>query len=168
MHDNEKPRGRELGGNGFSGGCRPVDVRFSPKAPSGARALLRAGCCSSGQPIPHPRASLRRAISAALAGLHDGCATKPLCARREIFSKQSDLDYLARSDQTMGSVMWRWVVGGIALAGLTIEMIEGRWLAEKVHKDLNLLRTLTHFGHHWDALRGKWGARCSLGGDGPH
>jgi hypothetical protein len=54
--------------------------------------------------------------------------------------------------------MWWWVVGGIALAGLTVEMIEGRWLAEKVRKDLNLLRTLTHCGHHWHALRGKRGA----------
>lgn len=51
--------------------------------------------------------------------------------------------------------MW-WLLGGIAVVGFTIEMIEGRWLARKVKKDLALLRTLAHSGHRWDALHGKW------------
>ena len=51
--------------------------------------------------------------------------------------------------------MWWWVVGGIALAVFTFEVIEGRWLAQRVRKDLRPLRTLTH--HHWDAF-GKWRA----------
>ena len=80
-------------------------------------------------------------------------ATKPFFARREIFPKQSGLTIpraLIRHNK-VGHVG----VGGIALAGLTVEMIEGRWLAQRVRKDLKLLWTLTHPGHHWHALRGK-------------
>ena len=60
----------------------------------------------------------------------------------------------------MRSIMW-WVLlmGGIALAGFMVEMIEGWWLSRKARKDLSLLRTHMHScGHRWDALRGNWQA----------
>ena len=54
---------------------------------------------------------------------------------------------------------WALLVGGLPLLVVfAFEVIEGRWLAQKVREDLRLLRTLTHSGHHWDALRGKWRA----------
>jgi hypothetical protein len=48
-------------------------------------------------------------------------------------------------------------MGGIVLAGFTVEMIEGRWLAQKTREDLRLLRTHMR-SDHWDALSGKWQA----------
>ncbi len=53
---------------------------------------------------------------------------------------------------------WGLLVGVVALAGFTIEMVEGRWLSRRARNDLRVMRTHAHAGHRWDALRGEWQA----------